>query len=81
LPGTDHVTLRLWLVDAGHVARDDWGYAYARGPTELDRARQVPGTTDGAALASAVGSVRVAASSARIARRRAFEAQSSSVTS
>ena len=76
---TDHVELRRWLVDAGYLARDGWGYAYARGPAELDLARQVLGTTDGTALASAVRSVRVAAQSARIARRRAFEAQGSSV--
>ena len=76
---TDHVELRRWLVDAGYLARDGWGYAYVRGPAELDLARQILGTTDGAALASAVRSVRVAAQSARIARRRAFEAQGSSV--
>ena len=76
---TDHVELRRWLVDAGYLARDGWGYAYARGPAELDLARQLLGTTDGTALASAVLSTRVAAQSARIARRRAFEAQGSSV--
>ena len=76
---TDHVELRRWLVDAGYLARDGWGYAYVRGSGELDLARQVLGTTDGAALASAVRSVRVAAQSARIARRRAYEAQGSSV--
>ena len=76
---TDHVELRRWLVDAGYLARDGWGYAYVRGPAELDLARQVLRTTDGTALASAVRSVRVAAQSARIARRRAFEAQGSSV--
>ena len=76
---TDHVELRRWLVDAGYLARDGWGYAYVRGPAELDLARQVLGTTDGRALASAVRSVRVAAQSARTARRRAFEAQGSSV--
>jgi hypothetical protein len=72
---TDHVELRRWLVDAGYLARDGWGYAYVRGPAELDLARQVLGTTDGTALASAVRSVKVAAQSARVARRRAFEAQ------
>ena len=76
---TDHVELRRWLVDAGYLARDGWGYAYVRGPAELDLARQVLRTTDGTALASAVRSVRVAAQSARIARQRAFEAQGSSV--
>ncbi len=76
---TDHVELRRWLVDARYLVRDGWGYAYARGPAELDLARQVLGTTDGTALASAVRSVRVTAQSARIARRRAFEAQGSSV--
>jgi len=76
---TDHVELRRWLVDAGYLARDGWGYAYVRGPAELDLARQVLRTTDGTALASAVRSVRVAAQAARIARRRAFEAQGSSV--
>jgi hypothetical protein len=29
---TDHVELRRWLVDAGYLARDGWGYAYVRGP-------------------------------------------------
>ena len=77
---TDHVELRRWLVDGGYVARDGWEYAYARRPAELDRTRQILGTTDGAALASAVRSVRVAAQSARIARRRAFEAHGSSVS-
>ena len=48
---TDHVELRRWLVDAGFVARDGWGYAYARGPAELDLARQVLGTTDGGSVA------------------------------
>ena len=76
---TDHVELRRWIVDAGYLARDGWGYAYARGPAELDLARQVLGTTDGTAVASAVRSVRVAAQSARIAGRRAHEAQGSSV--
>jgi hypothetical protein len=76
---TDHVELRRWLVEAGYLARDGWGYAYARGPAEFDLARQVLGTTDGTALGSAVRSVRVAAQSARIARRRAFEAQGTGV--
>jgi hypothetical protein len=76
---TDHVELRRWLVDGGYVSRDGWGYAYTRGPAELGRARQVLGTTDGSALAGAVRSVRVAAQSARVTRRRAFEAQGSSV--
>jgi hypothetical protein len=73
---TDHVELRRWLVDTGYVARDDWGHAYVRGPAELEQARRVLGTTDAAALASAVRSVRVAAQSARIARRRAYEERS-----
>jgi len=72
---TDHVELRRWLVDGGYLARDGWGYAYARGPAELDQARRVLGTTDGVALARAVRSVRVAAQAARTTRRRAFEAQ------
>ena len=72
---TDHVELRRWLVDGGYLARDGWGYAYARGPAELHRARRVLGTTDGVALARAVRSVRVAAQAARTTRRRAFEAQ------
>jgi hypothetical protein len=72
---TDHVELRRWLVDTGFVARDDWGHAYARGPAETDRARQVLGTVDAAALASAVRSARVAAQSSRVARRRAYESQ------
>jgi hypothetical protein len=76
---TDHVELRRWLVDAGYLARDGWGYAYVRGPAELGLARQVLGTTHGTALARAIRSVRVAAQSARIARRRAFETQGSSV--
>ncbi len=71
---TDHVELRRWLVDAGYVARDDWGRAYVRGPAQLGQARRVLGTTDGSALASAVRSVRIAAQHARLARRRAFEA-------
>lgn len=72
---TDHVELRRWLVDSGYLARDDWGHAYVRGPAELERARQVLGTTDALALASAVRSARVAAQSARLARRRAYEAR------
>lgn len=72
---TDHVELRRWLVDTGFVVRDDWGHAYVRGRTEVDRARQVLGTTDGAALASAVRSARVAAQSVRLARRGAFESR------
>ena len=78
---TDHVELRRWLVDGGYVARDGWGYAYARGPAALDRARHILGTADGTALASAVRSVRVASQSVRIAGRRAFEARGSSDTS
>jgi hypothetical protein len=70
---TDHVELRRWLVDAGYVDRDDWGHAYLRRRAQVDRARAVLGTTDAAALASAVRSVRVAAQAARVARRRAFE--------
>ena len=76
---TDHVELRRWLVDAGYVARDGWGYAYTRGPAEVDQARQVLGTTDGAALASAVRSARVAAQFTRTAKRRAFENRRSGV--
>lgn len=68
----DHVELRRWLVDAGFVTRDGWGHAYARGPAQLELARQALGTTDSAALASAVRSARVAAQSARLARRQAF---------
>jgi len=70
---TDHVELRRWLVDAGYVVRDDWGHAYARGPAQLGQARQVLGTTDAAALASAVRSTRIAAQFARMARQRSFE--------
>ena len=69
---TDHVELRRWLVDAEFVARDDWGHAYVRRPVQLELARQALGTTDGAGLASAVRSARVAAQSARLARRQAF---------
>lgn len=76
---TDHVELRRWLVDARFVVRDDWGQAYARGPAEVERARQVLGTADGAALGSAVRSARVAAQSAR-ARCRAFESRRSSAS-
>lgn len=72
---TDHVELRRWLVDSGFVARDDWGHAYVRGPAQVERARQALGTTDAAALVGAVRSVRVAAQSARLARRRAFESR------
>jgi hypothetical protein len=72
---TDHVELRRWLVDAGYLARDSWGYAYTRGAVEVERVRQVLGTTDGAALAGAVRSARVAAQHARTARRRAFESR------
>ena len=72
---TDHVELRRWLVDTGFVSRDDWGHAYARGPAQLELARNVLGTSDAAALASAVRSARVAAQAARVARRRAFERQ------
>jgi hypothetical protein len=71
---TDHVELRRWLADAGYVARDDWGRAYVRGPAELERARQVLGSGDSAALAAAARAARVAAQHARLARRRAYEA-------
>jgi hypothetical protein len=71
---TDHVELRRWLVDAGFLARDDWGQAYVRGPAQIERARQVIHTTDGKALASAVRAVRIAAQHSRLAKRRAFEA-------
>jgi hypothetical protein len=74
---TDHVELRRWLIDTGYVTRDAWGNAYGRGPLELERARQVLGTRDAAPLASAVRSARVAAHSARLARRRAYEGQRS----
>ena len=76
---TDHVELRRWLADTGYVARDDWGHAYGRGPVQLEQARQVLGTTDAAALASAVRSVRIAAQFARVARQRAFESRPSIV--
>ena len=72
---TDHVELRRWLVDTGYLARDGWGYAYTRGAAEVEWVRQALGTTDGAALAGAVRSVRVAAQHARSARRRAFESR------
>ena len=58
-----------------YLARDSWGYAYTRGAVEVERVRQVLGTTDGAALAGAVRSARVAAQHARTARRRAFESR------
>ncbi len=76
---TDHVELRRWLVDAGFVARDDWGHAYVRGPAQLDLVRQTLGTTDAAALAGAVRSARVADQTARLARRLAFDSRRSSV--
>jgi hypothetical protein len=69
---TDHVELRRWLVDTGFVARDDWGRAYVRGASELERTRQILGSTDAVALAAAVRALRVAAQHARLARRRAF---------
>jgi hypothetical protein len=74
---TEHVDLRRWLIDTGYVIRDAWGHAYGRGPLELKQARQVLGTTDAAALASAVPSAKGAAHSARLARRRAYEGQRS----
>ena len=46
-----------------------------RGPTQLERARQLLGTTDAAALARAVRAARIAAQSARLARRQAFESR------
>lgn len=70
-----HTELRRWLVDTGYVVRDDWGHAYSRGAAQLERARQVLGTTDAAALASAVRSVRTSAQHARLARRQAFESR------
>jgi len=76
---TDHVELRRWLVDAGFVARDGWGHAYVRAPAQLDLVRQTLGSMDAAALASAVRSARVAAQTARLARRRAFDSRRSSV--
>jgi|SRR5450755_384235 len=76
---TDHVELRRWLVDAGYVVRDAWGHAYVRGAAQVEKSRQVLGTADGQALASAVRSARVAAQASRVARRRAFEAQRASL--
>ena len=76
---TDHVELRRWLVDAGFVSRDGWGHAYQRSPAQVDLVRQALGTADGAALATAVRSARVAAQTARLARRRAFDSRPSSV--
>ena len=76
---TDHVDLRRWLVDADFVIRDGWGHAYLRGPAQLDLVRQALGTTDGAALATAVRSARVAAQTARLIRRRAFDSRPSRV--
>jgi Uncharacterized protein conserved in bacteria (DUF2087). len=76
---TDHVELRRWLVDAEFLARDDWGHAYVRAPVQVELARQSLGTADRAALASAVRSARVAAQSARLARRRAFESRRSNL--
>jgi hypothetical protein len=72
---TDHVELRRWLVDGDYVARDGWGHAYVRGPAQLERSRRLLGTTDAAALASAVRAARIAAQSARLARRQAFESR------
>lgn len=57
---TDHVELRRWLVDAEFVARDDWGHAYVRGRANVELARQALGSTDSAALTTAVRSARVA---------------------
>ncbi len=71
---TDPVELRRWLVDTGFVARDAWGHAYERGPSHLARSMQVLGTSDSHALNAAVRAVRVAAQSARLLKRRAFEA-------
>jgi hypothetical protein len=70
---TDHVELRRWLVDGDFVERDGWGHAYMRGAAQLERTRRVLGTTDAAPLASAVRGARVAAQTARLARRQAFE--------
>ena len=72
---TDHVELRRWLVDGDYVARDSWGHAYLRGPAQLERGRQLLGTIDAAALTSAVRAARIAAKSARLARRQAFESR------
>ena len=72
---TDHVELRRWLVDGGYVERDGWGHAYMRGATQLERARRLLGTTDATALASAVRAARIAAQTARLARRQAFESR------
>jgi hypothetical protein len=71
---TDHVELRRWLVDTGFVVRDDWGQAYLRGRPQTEKVRQVLGSSDGAALASAVRSARVSMQHARLVRRRAHEA-------
>lgn len=73
---TDHVELRRWLVDSGYVSRDGWGHAYFRGPAQIDKTQKILGMTDRVALASAVRAVRVAAQSARLTKRRAFESQS-----
>ncbi len=72
----DHVELRRWLVDTEFVARDDWGHAYVRAPIQVELSRQALGSADGAALASAVRSARMAAQCTRKARRRASESRS-----
>lgn len=71
---TDHIELRRWLIDTGFVERDAWGHACERGPSQLARSMQILGSSDSHGLNAAVRAVRVGSQSARLLKRRAFEA-------
>lgn len=75
--GTDHVELRRWLVDAGWVARDDYGREYRRVessalPGELQPLAAAFAGLDADALAAAA---RAAHATQREQRRRAWDAR------
>ncbi len=69
---TDHVELRRWLVDAGFMARDGFGYAYVRGPAELARAEALLGAGATAELDVAVAALRAARAAQRETGRQAY---------
>jgi hypothetical protein len=64
----DHVELRRWLVDAGVLARDGFGRAYARGTPGAPIAAAI-GVLSGRDLAALVRGTREAESARRDARK------------
>jgi hypothetical protein len=79
----DHVELRRWLVDAGWLARDDWGRAYrrvARGelrPASQSWAAVVADALAGQPAAAWAAAQRAAKQAERDARRSRWQQQQS----